>query len=40
LPKNTIADFCVAAGLKPIEFLDDPTHAPGSRTFVVVQRAV
>jgi hypothetical protein len=40
LPKNTIADFCVAAGLKPIEFLDDPTHAPGSRTFAVVQRAV
>jgi len=39
LPKNMIAEFCVAAGLKPIEFLDDPTHAPGSRTFVVVRRA-
>lgn len=39
LPKDVIAKFCVMAGLKPIEFLDDPTHAPGSRTFVVVQRA-
>lgn len=39
LPKKTIAQFCTAAGLVPIEFLDDPTHAAGSRTFVVVRRA-
>lgn len=38
LPKNAIAEFCVVAGLNPIAFLDDPTHAPGSRTFVVVRR--
>ena len=39
LSRPIIAQFCVAAGLTPIEFLDDPTHAAGSRTFVVVRRA-
>lgn len=40
LPKDTIARFCQGAGLRVIEFLDDPTHAPGSRTFAVVRRGV
>lgn len=39
LSKATIAQFCEAAQLKPVAFRDDPTHAPRSRTFVVVQRA-
>jgi SAM-dependent methyltransferase len=39
LPKNAIANFCTAANLQLVEFLDDPTHAAGSRTFAVVRRA-
>lgn len=39
LPQGAIAAFCAAAGLQLVEFLDDPTHAPGLRTFAVVRRA-
>jgi ubiquinone/menaquinone biosynthesis C-methylase UbiE len=39
LSRAAIASFCKAAGLTPLEFRDDPTHAPGSRAFVVVKRA-
>lgn len=40
LPQDTIAKFCSDAGLTLVEFREDPTHAPGSRTFAVVRRSM